>query len=163
MKYTNRNNLPQPLVNVLENDTYSKGAARISITGLMTPPRIALLRQKYHDLIEEDVSENIWAILGRAIHKVLEAGADEEHLSEERLFAEIDGWIVSGALDLQRIGENKVAIVDYKLGRSNQLIRSPDSGGQGLGGYRSVDLRHRPRLVPTQGRAGPRLSAAACC
>ncbi len=142
MRVTNRNNLPQPLVNVLKNDTYSKGAARISITGLMTPPRIAMLRQKHHDLIEEDVSDNIWAILGRAVHAVLEAGADEEHLSEERLFAEVDGWVISGALDLQHLGKDgvtskpKIGITDYKMTSAWAVMQEKQEWEDQLNSYK---------------------------
>jgi hypothetical protein len=122
MKITNRFGLPKTLVNVAERDDYSKGDARISITGLLTPPRIAALRRKYHNQIETDISDGIWAILGRAIHKVLEQGADEEHVPEERLFADFDGWVVSGALDLQHLGDGSVAITDYKFTSSFSVL-----------------------------------------
>jgi hypothetical protein len=134
MKITNKHNLPQPLVNVLENDTYSKGDARISVTGLLMPPRIAMLRKRHAHQIEADVSESIWAILGRAIHTVLEAGADEQHLSEERLFIDIDGWRVSGALDLQKRG-NMVAITDYKFTSAYAVMNEKSDWAKQLNAY----------------------------
>lgn len=114
MQITNRFNLPQTLMNAIERDPYSMGDARISVTGLLKPPRIGLLFKKHARDITTDVSDNIWSIFGRAVHQILEAGGDEEHLPEERLFAEVRGWRVSGALDMQHLGGNAVKIVDYK-------------------------------------------------
>jgi hypothetical protein len=57
----------------------------------------------------------VWSIFGTAIHGVLEHGADENHLIEERLHAKLDGWSISGAIDLQIINEDgTVTINDYK-------------------------------------------------
>ena len=44
----------------------------------------------------------------------MEDGADEQHIAEENLFAQIKGWKIKGGIDLQRIG-NHVAIIDYKF------------------------------------------------
>jgi hypothetical protein len=88
------------------------------VTQLIDPPRIVQLRKRHDDAIEIDVSDMIWAILGTAVHKVLETGGDETHLPEERLFARVAGWDVSGAVDLQVIERmthsTAVDIVDYK-------------------------------------------------
>jgi RecB family exonuclease len=56
----------------------------------------------------------VWSIFGSAVHKVLEHGQDENHIVEERLSVEIDGWKVSGAIDLQIKGDNFIEIRDYK-------------------------------------------------
>lgn len=114
MRVTNRLGLPQTLVNAIERDPYSMGAARISVTGLLRPPRITLLHKKHAAEIESDVVDNIWSLFGRAVHKILEDGGDEEHLTEERLFFDARGWRVSGAVDLQRLGNGRVRVVDYK-------------------------------------------------
>lgn len=134
MRVTNKHGLPKTLVNLLENDPYDKGAARMSVTGLLTPPRIALLRHQHRDCIEQDVSDAIWAIMGRAIHKVLEDGADEEHLSEERLFAEIDGWVISGGIDVQRVGD-AVDITDYKLTSAYAVMNEKPDWARQLNSY----------------------------
>jgi hypothetical protein len=56
----------------------------------------------------------VWSIFGTAIHGVLEHGRDENHIVEERLHAELDGWRISGAIDLQIVHENSISIRDYK-------------------------------------------------
>lgn len=114
MKLTNKYNLPKTITNALERDDYSKGPARMSVTGLLKPPRIGLLYRRHHQLIEKDASDQIWSLFGRAVHSILEKGGDEEHIPEERLFIEVRGWIISGQLDLQKLGDNRVKIVDYK-------------------------------------------------
>lgn len=119
MRYTNKYNLPQTFLNVLARDTYTRGAARISVTGLIDSPQQRILRERHDQEIEADVSEMIWAIMGKAIHKVLEDGADTEHIPEERLFARVLGMLISGQIDVQ-IYERKekdsasVGLTDWK-------------------------------------------------
>ena len=73
----------------------------MSVTGLLTSPRIVQLREKYDHLIEQDVTELIPSLWGTAMHYILEQGKVPGHIVEERIFAELDGWSVSGAIDLQ--------------------------------------------------------------
>ena len=119
-RITNKYGLPQTLVNLAMRDNYSRGNANISVTELINSPRIRILKQKHRDEIVTDVSELIWPIIGRALHHVVEQGADENHIAEERLFAEIYSWRLSGGIDLQMLGagsegESVVAISDYKM------------------------------------------------
>lgn len=115
MRYTNRYGAPQPLYNLLTRDDYSRGDAQISATQLIAAPRIRLLRRRHWHEMEEDVSDALWRMMGQALHVVAEKGADEEHLPEERLFAEVHGWKVSGAMDVQKVATDRVVIGDYKF------------------------------------------------
>ena len=72
MRLTNKFNLPQTFLNVLDRPTYSKGGANISATQLLNSPKIVALTKKYDDEIEQDASEMVWSIIGTAIHGVLE-------------------------------------------------------------------------------------------
>ena len=114
MKLTNKFNLPVTFMNVLERPTYSKGKAHLSATELLMPPQIAQLRKTHWEDLEEDVSDRIWAIFGTAIHSILELGKDDNHIIEQRLHAEVDGWNISGAIDLQRVEEDGIIVSDYK-------------------------------------------------
>lgn len=114
MKLTNNHNLPQTFVNILKRDKYSKGKSDISVTELISAPRIVQLRKKHWDELEEDVSDRIWAIFGTAIHAVLEHGKEDNHVIEQRLHAELDGWHISGAIDLQRLEDDGIIVADYK-------------------------------------------------
>lgn len=114
MKLTNKHNIPQTFINVLDRPTYSRGKANISVTQLINSPKIVALTKKFEDELEQDVADMVWSIFGSAVHKVLEHGQDENHLVEERLHAEVDGWKISGAIDLQIVHPDGIDIRDYK-------------------------------------------------
>jgi hypothetical protein len=111
MNLTNRLNLPQPIFEAVRNDGYTKGDADISVTGLLRPPRIGVLEDKYQDKIEEDVSERIWSLMGQAIHTILER-ANATGVAERRLSATVEGWKISGGMDLVHSGS---VLSDYKV------------------------------------------------
>lgn len=114
MKLTNKYGIPQTFMNVLERPTYSKGKANISATQLLNSPKIVALTRKFDEELEQDASEMVWSIFGSAVHAVLEHGKDDNHLVEERIHAEFDGWHISGAVDLQILNPDGVDIRDYK-------------------------------------------------
>lgn len=114
MKLTNKHGLPESIVNALKRPEYTKGRAHLSVTQLINSPKIVALSKKFEDELESDVSEMVWSLFGSAIHKVLEHGKDENHIVEQRLHAEVDGYRISGAVDLQVINEAGRSIRDYK-------------------------------------------------
>lgn len=115
MKLTNKYNLPQAIINVLQRPTYTKGKAHISATQLLNSPKIVALTRKFDDEIEQDASEMIWAAIGSAMHNFLEHGKDENSIVEQRIHAEVDGWHITGAVDLQIINGDMIDIRDYKF------------------------------------------------
>jgi hypothetical protein len=54
MRWTNKYNLPEPVVSAVMNDDYNAGKSDITVTQLVAPPRITVLKQKYKDQIVED-------------------------------------------------------------------------------------------------------------
>lgn len=115
MIITNKFNLPQTFVNITRRPTYSKGKANLSATELINSPRIVQLRKAHEAEVEYDVSEMVWSIFGTAIHGVLEHGKDDNHIVEQRVYSIIDGWTVSGQMDLQEVFEDGIVISDYKV------------------------------------------------
>jgi hypothetical protein len=114
MKLTNKYGIPQTFMNILKRPTYSKGKAHLSATQLLNSPKIVALTKKFDEEIEQDASEMVWSIFGSAVHNVLEHGRDDNHLVEERIHAEFDGWHISGAVDLQILNPDGLDIRDYK-------------------------------------------------
>lgn len=114
MKITNHHLLPTSVLNALHRPTYSKGDAHISCTELLNSPRIVQLKRKHWEDIEQDASEMVWQLFGSAIHHILEHGKGDNHIIEERLFAEFSGWVLSGAIDLQTVTPDGIEISDYK-------------------------------------------------
>lgn len=71
MKITNKHNYPQTLVDAVSFDSH-RTEGDISVTTLINPPQVRYLRKKYGKDQEQDVSDMIWALLGTAIHGILE-------------------------------------------------------------------------------------------
>lgn len=118
MKITNHHNLPQAIVRAIENDEYDRGDSVISVTQLISPPRIVILQNLNSRNISQDAADRVPALLGTAVHKILEKGAEglPGHILEERLFLEVQGWRISGAVDLQiDHGGGVWEINDYKV------------------------------------------------
>jgi hypothetical protein len=116
VKLTNRYNLPDTFINVIQRPTYSRGSSEISVTEILSPPQLVLLRRRHADEIEVDAADQVWALFGSAVHNILEHGKDDHHVVEERLHTTFDGWSISGQIDLQEYQpDGSVIISDYKV------------------------------------------------
>lgn len=115
MRITNKFDLPKTFINALERPSYSKGDAHISVTELLNSVRIVNLRKLHWEEMEEDASQMVWSLFGTAVHKILESGRDPNHIVEERLFTDFEGWRISGQIDLQEMLPDGVMISDYKV------------------------------------------------
>lgn len=71
MKLTNKYNLPEPIYDAVKADPY-KGGGWISTTTLIDSPQIRVLKKAHKDELSEDASDMLWALLGSAVHGVLE-------------------------------------------------------------------------------------------
>ncbi len=115
MKITNKHNVPETLVALASRDYYSKGRADYSVTEIISPPRIQRLRRQHHENMEQDVSDMLWQLLGSALHVVAERGAADNHITEERIIADIGDVKLSGAIDIQKVTPEGIIITDYKF------------------------------------------------
>ena len=115
MNITNHTALPEPVFQALTRSDYTKGGSNRSVTQLIDSPRVRILRKENDDHISEDAADMLWSVLGTAVHKMFEDNEVEGHISEERLYAEVENWIISGAIDVQRgEADGKVTVLDYK-------------------------------------------------
>lgn len=114
MKITNKFGLPEPIYNALTHDDYSRGDSNRSVTQLIDAPRIRILRQEFD--YEMDASDMAWLVLGKSMHHWFEVHTrpNGAYTPEERLFAEVDGWSISGAIDIQYDNAGSVTLTDYK-------------------------------------------------
>lgn len=111
MIITNKYNLPQTIVNAV-NRSNAKVEKRISVTDLIGSPLIRQLKLKHWDEIEVDASDMLWALLGSAVHYVLEKGAPADAVAEEKLEIESNsGYTIVGRTDLYHNG----IITDWKI------------------------------------------------
>jgi hypothetical protein len=113
---TNKFNVPKPLVTLASKEYYSKGDSQYSVTELMSPPRVRRLQAEHDAERSTDVTEMLWNMMGSALHVVMERGLTEGFISEERIFTQVDGVTISGAIDLQeQLEGGGVGIIDYKF------------------------------------------------
>jgi hypothetical protein len=115
MKYTNKHNIPIEIIRAVENDNYSKGNSVKSITGLLQPPKISILSEEHKDTLTVDISDRIWILLGQSVHTILERANEgkEDTMTEERMFADVNGWTISGQTDSISLKDN--TLKDYKV------------------------------------------------
>jgi hypothetical protein len=136
MKITNKFNVPEPLVTLASREYYSKGASQYSVTEIMSPPKIRRLREQYADLIEQDVSDMLWQLLGSALHVVMERGATDGWTMEERLFHDVDGVTISGQIDAQQETPDGVIIGDWKFTSAWAVMQDKEEWVQQLNIYK---------------------------
>jgi len=113
MKITNRNKLPEAIVEAIKHNWYSghKEHRFASVTELLKPTKQFILNKRHYKEIVQDASEMIWMVLGSAIHRVLEAADVDNSISEERLSLTVDGAVITGGFDLYKDG----IITDFKF------------------------------------------------
>lgn len=115
MKLTNRNRLPDAIVAAIQNDSYTKGDADISVTELLTPPQLRALKLKHYDELEEDVSDRIWSLLGQSVHTIIERATEglAGVVAEMTLNSEYLGWKIKGQTDNIVLTEGE--LLDFKV------------------------------------------------
>ena len=141
---TNIHSLPQIVVETLQTSHYDSGDSDATVTQLNDAPQVGVLRKRHDSKMESDVSELIFSTLGSAFHHMLEETAEkkgEEVVSEERLFVEIQGWKVSGAIDLQQIEDDGVIVSDYKVTSAWSVIFDKSDWHKQLNSYAYL-VRH---------------------
>ncbi len=125
MEYTNELNLTQPIVDAVKNHEYDPGECDITVTGLIDSPQIRMLVHQHQHELTEDISDNIWRLLGISIHNILES-ADTTGIPEKRLFAD---WLhpdlgavrIGGKVDRCALLPDAV-LQDYKLASVWEII-----------------------------------------
>lgn len=111
MRVSNDLDLPQPIVDAVRNDDYDPGDCDISVTRLISPPQKVYLEALHAEDRIEDASDRIFALMGQAIHTILER-AKTEGIAEERLYASVAGWRIGGKFDYLSLAG---VLQDYKV------------------------------------------------
>ena|SRR3990167_908473 len=104
MIYLNGLKLPEPIAAAIRGDSYhekrqaqladycqKQGIAQdkvlhFSVSDLISPPRRRVLTRRYWDKIIKDVSQDIYRILGQAVHAYLAQHCQNKYIPEERIF-----------------------------------------------------------------------------
>jgi hypothetical protein len=147
MIITNKHNVPEPLVTLASREYYSKGASAYSVTEIMSPPKIKRLREQYNDVVEQDVSDMLWSMLGSALHVVMERGLTPGYIPEQRLFYDLDGVTVSGQIDLQHETPTGIVLIDYKFTSAWAVMQEKAEWEQQLNVYKWLVEKSKRRTV----------------
>ncbi len=153
---TNRANLPAPIVAALLNDPYDgpgiTGDRVISVSRLIGPAQIAALTRAHVDEIETDASDMLWALLGQAVHHVIERASSRlPGLCEARFDAVLDGWTISGQIDYLHAN----VLQDYKVTSAWSVVYGKEEWIRQLNCYRWLLSKH--------GKTPERLEIVALC
>ena len=138
MKITNKFSLPEFVVAALTFSDYSRGEAQISVTQLIDSPRIAQLKKKHYEEMESDAVDYVWSRFGTSVHNLFEESIKSsgiDAITEERLFAKVDSWTLSGAIDMQEPHEDGIIISDFKVTSVWSVIFDKTSWHQQLNAY----------------------------
>lgn len=123
MKITNDSGLPDSVFQwILKvQSQYTKGGADISVTELINPPRIRILKKKHQDEIKIDAASLLNVTVGNTIHDAIE-GATKTGVAERRLDITVHGWVLSGGMDHHHDG----TLTDYKTANKWKTVLSDD-------------------------------------
>lgn len=117
MIITNKQNLPEALVNVIKNGLYEPNPDTYSVTTLLNPVRNILLQRRHYNEIEQDANEMMNMLIGTAIHSLIEkmdnTGFSEMYLKYGKL---------TGKCDLY--DQNNCVLVDYKTATTWKIIHN---------------------------------------
>ena len=115
MKYTNKHNFPDYVVQWLKFDEYDYEPNTFSATTLLQPPKVYALKKQYYDQIETDVSDVIASRYGTAIHDSIEKIKLTNCLQEQRLRTKIADKVITGKFDIMKEVEKGVyRLIDVK-------------------------------------------------
>lgn len=117
VKYTNKHNLPDYVVEYLKFDEYDYEEGVISATRLMSPARQFALYKSHKDELECDVSDLVASRYGTAIHDSMEKvklkGCEQEIRLRHTMPFNNDFIKLSGKFDIMRMGDTQ-KLIDVK-------------------------------------------------
>ena len=114
----NKLELPDALVKAVSLEKHN-GENEISATTLLKGVKEILLTDRHWEELKADVSDNVWALFGTAIHALLEKESPDT-FTEEKFWSKIGDWNVTGRVDCYDM--SKEIIYDYKVTSAWKVI-----------------------------------------
>ena len=89
VKMTNNFSVNEQIVNAILDDGYDvpRNENVLPAHALFTPVKQTVLKQRHDDEIVTDVSDEVWSLLGRAVHYILAKNKSDDVLIETRVEA----------------------------------------------------------------------------
>jgi hypothetical protein len=127
MKFTNNAKIPKMLYDKIVSNNYDQDPndlSKISVTQLISPPRIRLLFAKNYNNIEIEAVKNLWATLGSIVHEIIINDGDN-YITEKRLtFDAYPHLTLTGKFDVYE--KESQTLSDFKYTSAYSLIYNPD-------------------------------------
>jgi hypothetical protein len=119
MESTNIYNLPEPLYRALKTERKKPVPGRYSVTSLIDSPLRRILSIRHHDEVVDEASDSMWALLGKAVHYVIEKGNED---TETKFEVPFEGATIVGVIDYHKDGK----VLDWKITSAWSAIFSDD-------------------------------------
>ena len=110
--------LPEALVKAVSLEKHN-GENEISATTLLKGIKEILTTDRHWEELTVDVSQNVWALFGTAIHALLEKESPDT-FTEEKFWSKIGDWNVTGRVDCYDMA--KEIIFDYKVTSAWKIV-----------------------------------------
>lgn len=119
MHILNEKLYPKALINFLRASIQKPHPDLLRVSDLHDAPLIKHLMIKHWDDLVIDPNKHIPALLGTAWHAAMEANRDATHITETRLYRNIDGITITGQPDIV----TETTIEDFKTASVYQYIK----------------------------------------
>jgi hypothetical protein len=135
MPWTNKHNIPSTLALAIKRSNskykHNDDPNYFSATELLQPVRITVLKRRYRGKITRDIGDAIYMADGNSLHEMLDEVPMELPvlLKESRQSIKLDGYTVSGQIDLYQEGG---IVSDWKRTSVHAALREdkPEWAGQ---------------------------------
>lgn len=144
--FTNVHNIPAALADAITSDQ-KHSVGTLSVTQLLAPPRIRRLIERH--TVTVDVSERMWAMVGKGLHAVLEQHGKS---TEVQIVGRIRETWISGTIDSTDDG----VLRDWKMTSVRAGARAAEWEAQ-LNLYSWLMQRGTLRVAPTGNRMVPNI------
>ena len=132
MKFTNNQNLPEEIVRAIVADDYDfrdPTLKTLSATQLNSPTKQIVLEARHSDEATEDVSDNIWKLLGTSVHYIIDKQSlPGDKILKQRIITPIfDDYKITGKID--NFSLESGALKDYKVTSVWKYVYKDKDGG----------------------------------
>ena len=114
MIITNKMNLPEALVKAVSTERHNE-PGELSATTLLNGTKQIILMDRHWEELEDDVADRFNAIIGTAVHDLLQKYEGQHEFVEEQMKVELDGITVTGKIDNYNMEEGLIS--DYKTAK----------------------------------------------
>lgn len=100
------------MVKALKHNDYSAGDSDYTPSSMSRPAYMTKLLFENNDKLVSDVADKFFALEGHVVHSIIDKFADNNNLTEKRLYAQVGKWKIGAQFDNMVLDEG--ILQDYK-------------------------------------------------